>query len=149
MFVFQRIELKLNTPPLTFNLGIIIMKTVLQILLAATALSSLIGCASIAGDNSKVVHVNSKPEGAKVYANNIPVGTTPTQISVNTWSPTLLTLRKKGYPDVNTQVNTTFQPIGVLNILFWPGFIIDAATGNMMKVAPESRVINADLSRNT
>ncbi len=111
------------------------------------AIITLSGCASIAGDNNKVVHVNSKPEGAQVFVNNVPQGNTPTQISVNTWSPTLLTLKKSGYRDTHTQVNTAFQPIGILNIFFWPGFIIDAATGNMMKVAPESRVINAELSK--
>lgn len=111
------------------------------------AIIALSGCASIAGDNSKVVHVNSKPEGAQVFANNVPVGTTPTQIMVTTWSPTLLTLRKPGYKDTNAEVRTAFQPIGILNIFFWPGFIIDAATGNMMKVAPESRVINASLAK--
>ena len=105
------------------------------------------GCASVAGDNSKIVHVSSKPAGAKVYVNNVPMGTTPTQIAVNnTWSPTLVTFKKKGYEDTNAQVNTAFQPVGILNIFFWPGFIVDAASGNMMKVAPESRVINADLT---
>ena len=122
------------------------MKIILKAL-TLIMLTLLGGCASIAGDNSKVVQVNSKPAGAKVYANNVPVGTTPTQISVNTWSPTLVTLKKPGYEDTSTQVNTSFQTIGILNILFWPGFVIDAATGNMMKVSPESRAINADLTK--
>jgi len=118
-----------------------------KIALLSIVMAALNGCASIAGDNSKIVHVSSKPEGAKVYANNVPVGTTPTQILVNdTWSPTLITLKKKGYEDTNTQVNTSFQKVGLLNIFFWPGFIIDAATGNMMKVTPESRVINSELT---
>ncbi len=122
------------------------MKTLIKVALLTSVLV-ISGCASVGGDNSKVVRVTSKPEGAKVYANNIPVGTTPTQISVNnTWSPTLLTFRKKGYEETNAQVNTSFQPIGILNIFFWPGFIVDAATGNTMKISPDSRVINAELT---
>jgi len=122
------------------------MKILIKVTLLTLVLA-ISGCASVAGDNSKIVHVSSKPEGAKVYVNNIPVGTTPTQVSVNnTWSPTLITLKKKGYEDINAQVNTSFQTIGLLNVFFWPGFIVDAATGNTMKVSPESRVINADLA---
>ncbi len=122
------------------------MKIIKKVMFLSAAMTLLSGCASVAGDNSKVVQVNSKPAGAKVYVNNVPMGTTPTQISVNnTWSPTLLTLKKKGYEDTNAQVNTAFQPIGILNVFFWPGFIVDAASGNMMKVAPDSRVINAEL----
>lgn len=122
------------------------MKTISKLSLMLS-IAILNGCASIAGDNSKIVHVSSKPQGAKVYANNVPVGTTPTQILVNnTWSPTLVTFKKKGYEDSQTQVNTTFQNVGILNIFFWPGFIIDAAAGNTMKIAPESRVINTELT---
>jgi hypothetical protein len=123
------------------------MKTIFKAALLSSVIA-LSGCASIAGDNNKVVHVSSKPEGAKVYANNIPVGTTPTKIAVNnTWSPTLLTFKKKGYADTNAQVDTSFQKVGLLNIFFWPGFLVDAVSGNMMKVAPESRVVNADLTK--
>lgn len=115
---------------------------------AALALILVIsGCASVAGDNNKIVRVTSKPEGAKVYVNNNPVGITPTRVAINnTWSPTLITFRKKGYEESSSQVNTSFQTIGLLNLFFWPGFIVDAATGNTMKVSPESRTINADLT---
>lgn len=123
------------------------MKLIIKKSLVGLVMATLCGCASIAGDNSKVVRVSSNPQGAKVYANNIPVGTTPTKVVVNnTWSPTLLTFKKKGYQDTNAEVNTSFQTIGLLNLFFWPGFVVDAATGNMMKVAPESRVIDAQLT---
>ena len=123
------------------------MKIIINIVLSALAMTILSSCASIAGDNSKMVQVNSTPQGAKVYLNNAPVGTTPTQIAINnTWSPTVITLKKKGYEDSSAEINTAFQTVGLLNIFFWPGFIIDAATGSTMKITPESRAINADLS---
>lgn len=126
------------------------MTKIIQSIALLSAAFILNGCASVIGDNNKSVQVNSQPQGAKVFANNMPVGTTPTTISVpSTWSPTVLTLKKKGYADQNTVINTAFQPVGVLNIFFWPGFVIDAATGNMMKVAPESRTIYASLDKTT
>lgn len=119
----------------------------LLVALTASSMVFLSGCATMFGDNSKIVHVNSVPKNAQIFANNVPVGLTPTTISVpNTWSPTLLTFRKQGYADQATQVNTNFQMIGLLNILFWPGFVIDAISGDMMKISPESRNIDVKLS---
>jgi hypothetical protein len=120
-------------------------------LLTAASLSAIIllsGCASIFGDNNKTVQVNSHPAHAQVFANNLPVGETPVLISIpSTWSPTVLTLKKKGYVEQSAVVNTTFQPVGILNIFFWPGFVIDAISGDMLKIRPESRVVNADLAK--
>ncbi len=108
----------------------------------------LTGCASMFGSNDRSIHVNSRPQGADVYVNNNLVGVTPTMITVpSTWSSTLVTFKKRGFQPQYAQVNTQFQPIGLLNILFWPGFIIDAAAGNMMKVSPDSKAVNAMLIR--
>ncbi|OAI49585.1 hypothetical protein AYO45_02195 [Gammaproteobacteria bacterium SCGC AG-212-F23] len=119
-------------------------------LLSVASLSILLlsGCASIFGDNNKTVEVRSTPQNAQVFANNQPVGVTPTIVTVpSTWSPTLLTLKKKGFQTQTTQVMTAFQPVGLWNILFWPGFIVDAISGDMMKIKPESRNIHVDLSK--
>lgn len=109
---------------------------------------SLTGCATLFGDHDKTVHVDSQPQGAQVFVNNMPVGVTPTTVAINNpLSPPTITLKKPGYETQLAQVNTNFQTIGILNIFFWPGFIVDALTGDMMKVAPESRVLNVPLIR--
>lgn len=123
------------------------MKKILSALVVGSMLL-LTGCATMFGDNNKVIHVDSHPHDAQIYANNNPVGTTPASIAVpSTWSPTLLTFKKKGYVTQTAQVNTSFQPIGLLNLLFWPGFVIDAISGNMMKISPESRAINVAMPK--
>jgi len=122
------------------------MKILLSVLSFSTVLL-LSGCASIFGDNNKTVRVNSRPQAAQVYANNMPVGTTPVSVTVpSTWSPTVLTFKKRGFADQTAQVNTAFQPIGILNVFFWPGFLVDAIAGDTMKIAPESRTVFANLS---
>ena len=109
---------------------------------------SLTGCATLFGDHDKTVHVDSQPQGAQVFVNNVPVGVTPTTVVVNNpLSPPTITLKKSGYETQLAQVNTSFQPIGILNILFWPGFIVDALTGDMMKISPESRAVSVPLIR--
>ncbi len=47
----------------------------------------------------------------------------------------IIKVAKKGYAPVTQEVQTSFQAVGLLNLfVFWPGFIIDAVTGDMMKV---------------
>ena len=120
-------------------------------ILCAISMSLIVllsGCATVFGENGRTVQVNSHPQNAQVFANNMPVGTTPLLMNVpSTWSPTLLTFKKHGYLDQNAQINTTFQPVGLLNIFFWPGFIIDAISGDMKKISPESRTVTANLSK--
>ena len=45
-------------------------------------------------------------------------------------------LVKPGYEPANKPVDVAFQGVRALNILFWPGFIVDYATGDMDKVNP-------------
>jgi len=108
----------------------------------------LTGCSSIFGDNNKTVNVNSHPQNAQIFLDNRPVGATPTTITIpSTWSPTVLTLKKPGYAEQTATVSTAFQPVGALNIFFWPGFVIDAISGDMMKIRPESRSISVNLAK--
>ena len=58
-----------------------------------------------------------------------------------------VTLRKRGYQDHTMVVNTKFQPIALLDIFLWPTFIIDAATGDIMKIDPANMNLNGKLQR--
>ena len=40
---------------------------------------------------------------------------------------------KEGYKQLNTAVGDSFNPVTLVNILFWPGFIVDAASGSYRK----------------
>lgn len=109
---------------------------------------SLAGCATIFGDNTKDVIVNSAPAGATISVNHTPLPNTTTPNSIlipSTWDPTIITVEKKGYAPQNVTVDTVFQPVGWWNILFWPGFIVDAISGDMRKVNPDQHVINVQL----
>src|SRR5690348_6699918 len=98
----------------------------------------LAGCSTIFGDNSRTVQVGSDPQGAQVYVNGMMVGSTPTTVAINsTFSPPLIMVKKRGYQDQMAHINTSFQSVGLLNIFIfiWPGFVIDAVSGNTMKIS--------------
>lgn len=109
----------------------------------------LSGCASIAGDNSRAVKVQSHPAGADIYVDNQCYGVTPAVVNLPTYiyGGKSITLKKHGYHEQSMMVNTKFQPIALLDILFWPTFVIDAATGNIVKIDPATSNLHANLER--
>ena len=119
------------------------MNKFLTILFTGLIAIGLSACASVFGDKNRDVQVTSNPAGATVYYNNQEAGHTPTTIQVDsTWGPKQIVVKKQGYEPAVRTVQTSFQPIGILNVLFWPGFIVDAATGNMVKIQPN---VNIDM----
>lgn len=41
--------------------------------------------------------------------------------------------KKKGYTQLSYGVGDSFDALTIVNVLFWPGFIVDAVTGSMQK----------------
>ncbi len=110
---------------------------------------SLAGCASIAGDNTRSVKVDSYPAGAAIYMDNQQYGVTPAVITLPSYiyGGKAVTLKKRGYQDQTVMVNSKFQPVALLDILFWPAFIVDGMTGNLVKIDPANLNINYKLQR--
>ncbi len=128
---------------------IVFLKQVKKIMMpscCASVMLLLVGCSSMFGDNNRVVHIDSQPKDAKVLINNVEIGNkTPTDIVVShMFSPTVITVEKPGCDKKTVTIDPEFQKIGFLNILVFPGFIVDAITGDMMKVPEHQRQIHID-----
>jgi len=118
------------------------MKNLILITISILVLS---GCATIFSNSSDPVSFNSVPEGAKVQINGMNVGRTPVTVPVKrSISPPQVQLKLDGYEPQYIMLQNSFAGVGFLNILFWPGFIIDAATGTMMKYEPLSYEIELE-----
>lgn len=124
------------------------MKT-LKLAAAAVAALTLVGCATIAGNNTRQIKVSSYPAGASVYVDNQQVGVTPALVTLpsNIYGGKSVLLRKKGYQEHAMMVNTKFQPVAILDIFLWPTFIVDAITGDLVKIDPANLELNATLER--
>lgn len=110
-------------------------KSFLFLILSILAIS-LSSCASLMGNNSRRISVDSDPEGASVFVAGRYMGVTPTSASLPSYiyGGTEVVFSKPGYEDATVTVDTELQPITFLNILFPPGFIIDVATGDIVKI---------------
>ena len=123
------------------------LKKLVAVFLLTGVVISVAGCASLFGDNERVVSINSVPSGAKVVVNNVALNdVTPTKIVVNDmFSPTMISIQKPGCKTQEITVDPEFQNVGLWNILLWPGFVIDGVTGVMMRVPKNQRALNVNL----
>lgn len=125
------------------------MKKIITMAVSCAVIGSLAGCASIAGNNSRAVNVHTTPAGASIFVDNQEFGVSPTTITLPTYiyGGKTVTVKKAGYRDQSLPVNTAFQPIAILDLLLWPTLIIDAATGNLVKIDPASTNLNFRMQR--
>ena len=96
------------------------------------------GCCSIFGGGGQMITVNSKPEGAKVQLGSLQ-GTTPYQVKLPKGKDYAIRTTYAGKTQT-TPLEKKVDGVFWINILFWPGLIIDAATGNMYKYDGSKKV---------
>jgi hypothetical protein len=107
-------------------------KLVLCTVLAVLLLTQ--GCCSIFTGDPQTIGVDSKPEGAKVQIGPYK-GTTPYQVSVPRGKNYVIQASYGG-KNQTLALNKQIEPVYWVNILFWPGLIIDLATGAMFEYDP-------------
>ena len=117
-----------------------VIATLSGIVVLAAGFSS--GCASIISGTKQTIAISSAPSGAKVRMGPY-TGTTPYTVALP---------KGKDYPvevtlDSQKRVialQRSFDAIGIINILFWPGFIVDAVTGAITKYDPATYHVDFD-----
>ena len=90
------------------------------------------GCATLFGGGS-AVPIATNPPGAFVYVNGMPAGQTPTVVQLDPDRPAQLQIYLPGYQPVQLYRQKAFSGWFWVNILFWPGFLVDLATGAYQK----------------
>jgi len=100
------------------------------------------GCASIIDGKTQTVTFNSGPEGAQVIINGLPMGVTPTSISLkrSDYDNANVLFKKEGYQDQTATIHTK------LNGWFWGNIICggllgsatDGISGAMWEFSPNS-----------
>lgn len=109
------------------------MKQVVLFLLAAALLFNQ-GCCSIFAADPQVISVDSKPKGASVKIGPYK-GKTPYRVTIPRGKSYVIEVKYKGETEV-INLNKSINPIYWVNILVWPGLIIDLATGKIFEYEP-------------
>jgi hypothetical protein len=104
------------------------------VLLVPLALLLGSGCATIFTSSSDPITFKSVPEGAKVEINGASIGRTPVTVPIKrSLTPPQVQVKLDGYEAKNIMLQNSFNGVAILDVFFWPGFIIDAVTGAIMK----------------
>jgi len=110
----------------------------LAAVLAALCVGS--GCATIAQSTgignsagSDLVAINSNPPGATVHIDGAQIGVTPLTVTVSPRARNM-TFAKDGYNAVTIPIPKDWNAWTIANVLWIPGVVVDAVTGNIRKV---------------
>lgn len=121
-------------------------KYLLSLLLLVSLNSS--GCATIFSPSSDTIIFNSNPSGASVKLNGNRVGTTPVTVPVEReLSDPTAQFTKDGFESQFVMLNKKFNNTALLNLLFWPGFIVDALTGSLYRYSTLTYDVELDRKR--
>lgn len=96
------------------------------------SLSLILGCAAVFKGASNNVDFGSEPEGAKVYVNGVPMGTTPVNLKLESKKTYHIEFKKEGY-ETKTFTLTNHVGVGwiILDVIFGlVPVVVDAATGS-------------------
>lgn len=94
------------------------------------ALAVQVSCALMFKGRTAGVSFNSEPGGAQVFVNGELKGLTPVVLELRTDEKYRIELRREGYsPEIVTLTNHIGVGWIILDILFWPFVLVDAATG--------------------
>lgn len=94
------------------------------------------GCATVFSPAHDPVTISSVPEGSAVFMDGSRVGKTPITVQVKRQlTPPRIEVKNDGYHTQSILLQNQFNGVALLNIFFWPGFIVDAATGTLMKAS--------------
>ncbi|WP_443936756.1 PEGA domain-containing protein [Pedobacter sp. MW01-1-1] len=110
-------------------------KVFLAVAFSATVLLS--SCATVFTGTTQTVQVNSNPPKADIEVDGVKVGVTPMAVPLKKgFNGQTVSLKLEGYETKTFTPKVTFNAVSVVNLLIPVGFIVDAATGSMMKYNP-------------
>lgn len=109
-----------------------------QILLLIVLIMSS-ACATIIQPGPDRVHVNSNPEGAKVYLDGQPIGVTPMVVDIARKSEGIIEIKKDGYEPMTVDRDKVASGWFFGNLLLGGviGMGVDLATHNQGKYSEE------------
>ncbi|GIW71479.1 MAG: hypothetical protein KatS3mg102_1021 [Planctomycetota bacterium] len=91
------------------------------------------GCATLFAPGPDVVPVDSTPRGATVKLNGQVVGSTPMAVTLHRDREALLAFEYPGYRPHLVSVERQLNPVTLLNILFFPAFVVDGVAHNVQR----------------
>lgn len=126
------------------------------ILITCCSTFLLQGCATIFSSSTQTIQIKAVDNDTKELIDNCAcvvtdgsggnyvVSSNPGAANVHrSQGAVQVNCRKQGYRQINTSIGDSFNATSLVNVLFWPGFLVDAATGAYKKY-PSHYLVNME-----
>ena len=111
----------------------------------AIAFLCMSGCATVLKGSNQTVAFNSEPDGAQVIIDGVPMGMTPTSLSLKKNKFKNVMFKKEGYNQQTLALDTAYDALALLNV-FWDLSTTDLLTGNAYEYAPNAYFVKLSRS---
>ncbi|GAB3755896.1 PEGA domain-containing protein [Spirosoma pomorum] len=120
------------------------------VLVAIVSTMILQSCATLFTGTKDTIHFDSQPSGAKVRIDGLDVGRTPVDVSVKrSLNDKTATMLLDGHESRTFEISKEFNTISILNLFGMIGWVVDAATGSLMKYDQKAYSIELETSKKT
>ncbi len=103
-------------------------------LVAFALVATMSGCATLFAGGPDTIPINTNPAGAYVYVNGEMVGQTPMMLALDrNRSSADIRIYYPGFQPVQLFRNKSVNGWFFVNLLVWPGFIVDLITGDWQR----------------
>ena len=92
------------------------------------------GCATVLDGSSQVVSFDSSPNGARIFVNDVEVGTTPLSMQIRRSRNTIILAKKDGYEDQQLALRTT------TNGNFWRNLMTGGVVGSTVDYLSDAMI---------
>ncbi|MDR3432293.1 MAG: hypothetical protein P4L95_10415 [Rouxiella aceris] len=112
------------------------LKKMTSTLLTLSIVMSLSGCSTLFGSAQDGISIRSQDPDAKILVNGNYVGKGNAYYALAKGKTATITAEKSGCSSQSVETTKKVSGLTWLNLFFWPGFIVDAATGSIQQASP-------------
>lgn len=122
-----------------------LLKRSVRVVLAMISLSLICvasaSCGTIFNGTRETIFVDSNPQGATVTADGVRLGVTPCSVQLERDQTYVLLIQANGYDNQTVLLSRKLSAWILLDILFWPGFIVDFITGGAYRFTNDRMMV--------
>lgn len=110
--------------------------------LALCILISLSGCATLFGKKADTLTIHSKYPDAILLVDGNEIGKGSATYSLPRDKTVIISAHKRGCQDTSMPTGQELNNTTFVNLLFWPGYLIDAASGSIHEASSTDYTVN-------
>jgi hypothetical protein len=115
--------------------------------LAILMLLTTTACATIFSGGPDQINIHSNDPDAKILVNGNEIGKGSAVYSLPKGQTAIITASEKGCDDRSEPTGQSINGVTFINLIFWPFYLVDAATGDIHKADPTNYTVTPNCDK--